>query len=173
MVEKLNIKNSELKKSQEIALQAQQELLKANRELAAQMSQVQFQLSTVKEDIRQEFDEKMKKMLQMISFIQYPGNPTPYDHPGISSRPTKTKPPENSITSPVKKKQDMKGSPMQNPFAADNPDRDTNMKQYLLRRFDEEYNQMSMAPTANQNIVTPHDPTILPEARADPSANVG
>ena len=132
MVDKLSIENNKLKKSQRAAMEAQQALLKANKELADQMSQVQLQLATVKDDIREEFDQKLKKMFQILNFTQHPDLPSTYDQASTPPRQTKMKARENSIISPIKKKQDNKSTPMQtNPFAADNPNRDQNMRQYL------------------------------------------
>ena len=132
MVDKWSIENTELKKSQKVALEAEKTLLKANKEMAEQMHLVQSQLVTVKDDIRQEFDQKFIHMFHMINLMQHPGIPLPSAiHSTPPRQATKTKASKNSIVSPVKKKVDNKGTPMQtNPFAADNPNRDRNMQQY-------------------------------------------
>ena len=174
MVDRLSTENNELKKSQRAALEAQKALLKANQELAAQMSQVQSQLATVKDDIRQEFDEKLRNMLQMLNLVHPLGLPSTSDPQSTPPRQAKMKAKDNPVTPTVKKKLDTKSTPMMtNPFAIDNPNRDRNMYQYLLRKFDEEHGQMAPVTPAIPTTGMHQDPKILPEARADPGDNVG
>ena len=117
----------------------------------------------------------LKNMFCMINLMQHPGIPLPSAlHSTPPRQATKTKASKNSIASPVKNKVDNKSTPMQtNPFAADNPNRDCNMQQYLLQKFEEEYSQLPTRTIATQDLETIQDPTILPEARADPATTVG
>ena len=67
MVNKLSTENAEIKHSHQVTLAAQQELIDTNNRLLDQLSQVQTQLSTVKDDMRQEFDHKFNLLFKMIT----------------------------------------------------------------------------------------------------------
>ena len=66
MVEKLCIKNVELKEAQQITLQTQQNLMDANKELIGQIQTMKTQLATVKDNIRKEFDTKIDTIFELF-----------------------------------------------------------------------------------------------------------
>ena len=66
MVDNLHKENNTLKQAHEATLQSQQQLMKTNQDLIAQVQIMQTQLTTVKEDIRKEFDQKFEQILDLF-----------------------------------------------------------------------------------------------------------
>ena len=92
MVDKLSSENEELKHFHQATLAAQQELIDTNNWLMDQITQVQSQLSTVKDDMRQEFDYKFNMLFKMVTGSQSTPTPpivaTPFHPPNLPIAPS-------------------------------------------------------------------------------------
>ena len=177
MVDKLNKENTTLKQAHEATLRTQQKLMETNQDLIAQVQIMQTQLATVKEDIRQEFDQKFEQILdlfrgQSLSAGAFPTTKTPREDS-----------PSASGDSPARKKPDNKTTPTHNRYPPMSDDRhlleQMHMRNWLMYRYN--------APTGYPNTMNPQGlpcmvppgpmmppgTMTLPQARADHMQDVG